>query len=247
MRHGDKIKNLSRTASHRRALLANLAINLIEHKRITTTLAKAKSLRVYVEPLITRCKVDSTHNRRTVFSYLQNKEAIKELFSAVSDKVGDRPGGYTRILKLAPRLGDAAEMAMIELVDFNELYKKDAQDAEKKKTRRSRRGGATTAGAKTTAATDAKATSENEPTTATAVETPEAAPAPEETAPGTEETAQVEEAAAGETAAEKMDETIASAEAPAPAETTETAAPADEAPAPETTDNSNDNEETKEA
>jgi large subunit ribosomal protein L17 len=141
MRHGDKIKNLSRTASHRRALLANLAINLIEHKRITTTLTKAKSLRVYVEPLITRCKQDTTHNRRMVFSYLQNKESIKELFGVISDKIGDRPGGYTRIIKLAPRFGDAAEMALIELVDFNELYKKDAQEADKKRTRRSRRGG----------------------------------------------------------------------------------------------------------
>lgn len=141
MRHGDKIKNLGRTASHRRALLSNLACQLIEHKRIVTTLAKAKSLRVYVEPMITRSKVDNTHNRRIVFSYLQDKEAIKELFSVISDKVANRPGGYTRIIKLQPRMGDAAEMAMIELVDFNEIYGKDAQSAEAKKTRRSRRSG----------------------------------------------------------------------------------------------------------
>src|ERR1044071_8321227 len=114
MRHGDKIKNLSRTKAHRDALLANLACQLIEHKRITTTLAKAKSLRVYVEPMITRSKQDSTHNRRMVFSYLQDKQAVTELFTVVGDKVANRPGGYTRIIKLAPRIGDAAEMAMIE-------------------------------------------------------------------------------------------------------------------------------------
>ncbi|RYD54805.1 MAG: 50S ribosomal protein L17 [Sphingobacteriales bacterium] len=139
MRHGDKIKNLGRTASHRAALLSNLACQLIEHKRITTTLAKAKSLRVYVEPIITRCKNDSMHNRRVVFSYLQDKESIKELFGAISDKVADRPGGYTRIIKLPRRMGDAADMAMIELVDFNEIYKKDSKDGAAKKTRRSRR------------------------------------------------------------------------------------------------------------
>jgi large subunit ribosomal protein L17 len=141
MRHGDKIKNLGRTASHRRALLSNLACQLIEHKRIVTTLAKAKSLRVYAEPLITRSKNDSMHNRRVVFSYLQDKEAIKELFGVIGDKVANRPGGYTRIIKLAPRMGDAAEMAMIELVDFNEIYTKDTKDAGAKKTRRSRRSG----------------------------------------------------------------------------------------------------------
>lgn len=141
MRHGDKTKNLGRTASHRRALLNNLTIQLIEHKRLTTTLAKAKSLRMYAEPIINRAKEDSTHNRRLVFSYLQSKEAIKELFSTVSEKIANRPGGYTRIIKLAPRMGDAAEMAMIELVDFNELYTKDSADAGAKKTRRSRRGG----------------------------------------------------------------------------------------------------------
>ncbi len=141
MRHGDKIKNLGRTASHRKALMSNLACQLIEHKRIVTTLTKAKSLRVYVEPLITRSKNDSMHNRRVVFSYLQDKEAIKELFGAIGDKVANRPGGYTRIIKLQPRMGDAAEMAMIELVDFNEIYGKDSKDSAAKKTRRSRRSG----------------------------------------------------------------------------------------------------------
>ena len=140
MRHGDKIKNLGRTQSHRMALMCNLTIQLIQHKRITTTLAKAKSLRVFAEPLITRCKVDNMNNRRVVFSYLQDKEAIKELFGVISDKVGDRPGGYTRIIKLPRRAGDAADMAMIELVDFNEIYGKSAEANTAKKTRRSRRG-----------------------------------------------------------------------------------------------------------
>ncbi len=144
MRHGDKIKNLGRTASHRAALLSNLTCQLIEHKRIITTLAKAKSLRVYAEPLITRCKEDNMNNRRVVFSYLQEKEAIKELFGVISDKVADRPGGYTRIIKLPRRAGDAADMAMIELVDFNTIYGKEADAAAgaAKKTRRSRRSGA---------------------------------------------------------------------------------------------------------
>lgn len=141
MRHGDKINNLGRTTAHRKALLSNLACQLIQYKRITTTLAKAKTLRTYVEPMITRSKTDNQHNRRLVFSQLQDKEAIKELFSAISDKVANRPGGYTRIIKLAPRMGDAADMAMIELVDFNTIYTKDAKAGAAKKTRRSRRGG----------------------------------------------------------------------------------------------------------
>lgn len=142
MRHGNKVNHLSRTASHRAALLSNLAMELIKHKRITTTLAKAKALRVYVEPLLTRAKADSTHNRRIVFSYLQDKEAIKELFGAISEKIANRPGGYTRIIKLGKRMGDNAETALIELVDFNEIYggKTEAEAAPAKKTRRA--GGA---------------------------------------------------------------------------------------------------------
>ncbi len=140
MRHGDKIKNLSRTASHRAALMSNLTCQIIEHKRIITTLAKAKALRVYFEPFVTRSKTDSMHNRRIVFSKLQDKEAIKELFGVIGDKVADRPGGYTRIIKLPRRMGDASDMAMIELVDFNEIYGRDAEAAAAKKTRRSRRG-----------------------------------------------------------------------------------------------------------
>ena len=137
MRHGRKFNHLGRTADHRRAMLANMAISLIMHKRITTTLAKAKALKKYVEPLITRSKDDSTNSRRVVFSYLQNKEALKELFGTVAQKVGDRPGGYTRIIKLGFRQGDAAEKAFIELVDFDENMLK-APKAEKK-TRRSRK------------------------------------------------------------------------------------------------------------
>ena len=137
MRHGKKFNHLGRTADHRRAMLANMAISLIMHKRITTTLAKAKALKKYVEPLITRSKDDSTNSRRVVFSYLQNKEALKELFGPVAQKVGNRPGGYTRIIKLGFRQGDAAEKAFIELVDFDENMLKTPKA--EKKTRRSRK------------------------------------------------------------------------------------------------------------
>ena len=138
MRHNKKFNHLGRTASHRAALLANMAISLIMHKRITTTLAKAKELKKYVEPLITKSKEDTTNSRRVVFSYLQNKDAVKELFGPVAQKVGDRPGGYTRIIKLGFRQGDAAQICFIELVDFDEAM---AKTAGAKKTRRSRRGG----------------------------------------------------------------------------------------------------------
>ncbi|RAI99781.1 large subunit ribosomal protein L17 [Chitinophaga skermanii] len=136
MRHGVKLNRLSRTSAHRKSLMSNLACELISHKRISTTLAKAKALRVYVEPLLTRAKNDSTHNRRIVFSYLQDKEAIKELFGVISEKIATRPGGYTRIIKLGKRVGDNAEVALIELVDFNEIYGKQTEKAEAKKTRR---------------------------------------------------------------------------------------------------------------
>ena len=137
MRHGKKFNHLGRTADHRNAMLANMAISLIMHKRITTTLAKAKALKKYVEPLITRSKDDSTNSRRVVFSYLQNKEALKELFGVVGPKVGDRPGGYTRVIKLGHRQGDADDIAFIELVDFDENMAKEQKAA--KKTRRSRK------------------------------------------------------------------------------------------------------------
>jgi large subunit ribosomal protein L17 len=136
MRHGKKFNHLGRKAAHRKARLSNMACSLIEHKRINTTVAKAKALKQYVEPLITKSKEDSTHNRRVVFSYLKSKNAVTELFREVSAKVGDRPGGYTRIIKIGARQGDNAEMAMIELVDFNEVYVKDSKPAKKKTTRR---------------------------------------------------------------------------------------------------------------
>ncbi len=138
MRHGRKVNHLGRKTGHRKSMLSNMASSLVLHKRITTTLAKARELRKFVEPLITKSKEDNTHNRRIVFSYLKNKYAVTELFREVSVKVADRPGGYTRIIKLGNRLGDNADMAMIELVDYNTLY---TNEKAAKKTRRSRRGG----------------------------------------------------------------------------------------------------------
>ena len=157
MRHGDKIKNLSRTASHRKALLNNLACQLIQYKRIVTTLAKAKALRVFIEPLITKGKENTTHQRRVVFSYLQDKEAVTELFGTIAERVAGRPGGYTRIIKLGTRIGDNAETAMIELVDFNEVYGKGKGEV-REAGRRTRRGGkkkAAEAGGTTEAETQA--------------------------------------------------------------------------------------------
>ena len=142
MRHGKKINHLGRQTAHRKSMLANMACSLIEHKRINTTVAKAKALKRFVEPMITKSKEDTTHNRRIVMSRLRQKEAVAELFRDVAAKVADRPGGYTRIIKLGNRLGDNADMAMIELVDYNEIY--NAGKAKKKTTRRSRRGGAKT-------------------------------------------------------------------------------------------------------
>ncbi|MBK7101973.1 MAG: 50S ribosomal protein L17 [Flavobacteriales bacterium] len=144
MRHGNKNNALGRKKAHRDSLLSNLAISLIDHKRIETTLAKAKALRIYVEPLITKSKDDTTHSRRVVFSELQNKEATAALFRDVAPKIASRPGGYTRIIKLGNRLGDAAEMAMIELVDFNTTYTKETSTGAAKKTRRTRRTSAKT-------------------------------------------------------------------------------------------------------
>jgi large subunit ribosomal protein L17 len=138
MRHGNKVNHLGRKTGHRKAMLSNMACSLIEHKRITTTLAKAKTLRVFVEPILTKSKTDSTHSRRVVFSYLQNKDIVSELFREVAPKIAERNGGYTRIIRTGYRLGDNAEMCLIELVDFNEVY---TNDGTKKTTRRSRRGG----------------------------------------------------------------------------------------------------------
>lgn len=148
MRHGNKVNHLSRKTGHRKAMLSNMACSLIEHKRITTTIAKAKTLRGFIEPLLTKSKTDSTHSRRVVFSYLQSKDAVTELFREVAPKIASRDGGYTRIIRTGYRLGDNAEMCMIELVDFNELYNNTA----KKTTRRSRRGGKSSETVATTAA-----------------------------------------------------------------------------------------------
>ncbi len=142
MRHNKKFNHLGRKAPHRKAMLANMASSLIAHKRISTTVAKAKALRMYVEPLITKAKEDTTHSRRVVFSYLQDKDAVSELFREVAVKVADRPGGYTRILKTGSRLGDNADMCIIELVDFNEAMLAAKEEAAAPKKRRSRRGGA---------------------------------------------------------------------------------------------------------
>jgi len=163
MRHGKKINHLGRKTAHRHSMLANMACSLVEHKRINTTVAKAKALKQFVEPLVTKSKEDTTHNRRLVFAKLRQKDAVAELFRTVAPKVGDRPGGYTRIIKLGNRLGDNADMAMIELVDFNEIY--NAGKATKKKsTRRSRRGGSsnTEAAAAAPAAKAAPAKAEKE-------------------------------------------------------------------------------------
>lgn len=166
MRHGKKVNHLGRTSAHRKALMRNLAIALVTHKRINTTLAKAKALRTFIEPLITKAKDNTTHSRRVVFSYLQNKEAITELFGPIAAKVGARPGGYIRVIKTGFRRGDGSEMAMIELVDFNEIYKTSkAQEGGRRRRRRRGGAGSTTAAAAATAATAATAaaaTSEEE-------------------------------------------------------------------------------------
>ncbi|MCC5924038.1 MAG: 50S ribosomal protein L17 [Crocinitomicaceae bacterium] len=167
MRHGKKINHLGRKTAHRSAMLSNMACSLIEHKRINTTVAKAKALRVYVEPILTKSKTDSTHSRRVVFSYLQSKDAVTELFREIAPKIADRPGGYTRIIRTGNRLGDNAEMCMIELVDFNELMLNDKPE---KRTRRSRRGGvkkgeSTTASQATEEVAEANSETEIEATT----------------------------------------------------------------------------------
>jgi len=191
MRHGKKINHLGRTASHRKAMLANMATSLILHKRITTTLAKAKALRKYVEPLITKSKSDTTHSRRTVFSYLQDKEAVTILFREVSEKVANRPGGYTRIIKLENRSGDNAEMAFIELVDYNDVYKKDGVATERKSTRR--RGGKKKSGADADTAAVVEEVAE-EPTAETQEEPVAEAAGEQEVADAEEATPETEEA-----------------------------------------------------
>jgi len=203
MRHGNKVNHLGRKTGHRKAMLSNMACSLIEHKRITTTIAKAKTLRGFIEPLLTKSKTDSTHSRRVVFSYLQSKEAVTELFREVAPKIATRDGGYTRIIRTGYRLGDNAEMCMIELVDFNELYNNTA----KKTTRRSRRGGKTTEATATTAAVEETTAEVVEETPvaevveeAPAAEVVEEAPTAEvvEEAPAAEATEETPEAPAAE-------------------------------------------------
>ncbi|MBL4675923.1 MAG: 50S ribosomal protein L17 [Mucilaginibacter sp.] len=181
MRHGKKVNHLGRTDSHRKAMMSNMASSLILHKRITTTLAKAKALRVYVEPLLTKSKNDTTHSRRTVFSYLQDKDTVNILFREIAEKIANRPGGYTRIVKLENRLGDNAEMAIIELVDYNTVYGKDVAAKTEKKSRR--RGGS--GKGKAAAATTEAAPVATEEAVVETAPVAEAAPAVEE-APATE-------------------------------------------------------------
>jgi large subunit ribosomal protein L17 len=209
MRHGKKINHLSRQSGHRKLMLANMACSLIEHKRINTTVAKAKALKMYVEPLITKSKEDTTHNRRIVFASLRNKYAVTDLFRDVAAKVGDRPGGYTRIIKLGNRLGDNADMAMIELVDFNELYNGGKKEEKKGRSRRSKAKGATTD--TTVAAPKAEAKVE----APAAIEAPQTEAQVEETAaPVAEVETPVAEAPAVEIPVAEVEETPA-AEAPA--------------------------------
>ena len=218
MRHGKKFNHLGRKTAHRKAMMANMACSLIEHKRITTTVAKAKALRGYVEPLVNRSKEDSTHSRRVCFRYLRDKHAVSELFTEVGPKVATREGGFTRIIRVGNRLGDNAEMCMIELVDFNELYGNEAK-SKKKRSRRSRRGGGTAA-APAAEAVAAEVVEE------VAVEAAEAAAeeAPAEEAPATEaaaeevpaaEEAPAEEAPAAEAAADEAPADEAGDDAPA--------------------------------
>jgi large subunit ribosomal protein L17 len=231
MRHGKKFNHLGRKTAHRKAMLTNMSCSLIEHKRITTTVAKAKALKKYVEPLVNRSKDDSTHNRRVCFRYLASKDAVTELFREVGPKVANRDGGYTRVIRTGNRLGDNAEMCMIELVDFNEIYGKD----EKKKTRRSRRGGATAVSKTESAPADevsAEAAAEEVVAEAPAEEVVAEAPAEEVAAEAPAEEVAAEAPAAEEVVAE------------APAEEVVAEAPAEDSASEDVTESSNDDTET---
>ncbi len=201
MRHGKKVNHLSRQTGHRKSMLANMACSLIEHKRIITTVAKAKALKQFVEPLVTKSKEDTTHNRRIVFAYLRNKYGVTELFREVAAKVGDRPGGYTRIIKMGNRLGDNADMAMIELVDFNELYNGGKKEEKKGRTRRAK----------------AKATSTEKAPAPAVEEVKEVASVVEEVTPVVEE-APVVETPAVEAPVAEVEETPADETPEAPAD-----------------------------
>jgi len=233
MRHGKKVNHLSRQTGHRKAMLANMACSLIEHKRINTTVAKAKALKQFVEPLITKSKEDTTHNRRICFAYLRSKYAVTDLFRDVAAKVGDRPGGYTRIIKMGNRLGDNADMAMIELVDFNELYNGGKKEEKKGRTRRPKKSATTTAAPTPVPVVEevAPIVEEAAPIVEEVVETPVAevveTPVAEVEAPEVVEeapaAAEVEDSSESELAEQTP---VAEAEAPAAEETPE--APADE-------------------
>ena len=237
MRHGKKFNHLSRQTGHRKAMLANMACSLIEHKRINTTVAKAKALKQFVEPLITKSKEDTTHNRRICFSYLRSKYAVTDLFRDVAAKVGDRPGGYTRIIKMGNRLGDNADMAMIELVDFNELYNGGKKEEKKGRTRRPKKAATTTA-APTAAPVveEALDVEEAAPIVEEVVE-PSVSEQVEQTPVAEVETPEVVEDSNVSEQAEQTPEVVE--EAPVVAEAEET--PADEAPEAPATD-----EDTKE-
>ena len=239
MRHNKNFNHLGRKTAHRKAMLSNMACSLIEHKRISTTVAKAKALRQFVEPLVTRSKEDTTHSRRVVFSALGNKYAVSELFRSVGPKVASRDGGYTRIIRTGNRLGDNAEMCMIELVDFNDIY---GTEAKKKRSRRSRRGGAKAAAAPAAAeaaateavveeAPAAEAAAEEAPAVEAAAEEAPAVEAAAEEAPAVEAVA--EEAPAAEAAAEEAPAAEAAAEEAPAAEAATEEAPAAEADAEE--------------
>ena len=228
MRHGKKFNHLSRQTGHRKAMLANMACSLIEHKRINTTVAKAKALKQFVEPLITKSKEDTTHNRRICFAYLRSKYAVTDLFRDVAAKVGDRPGGYTRIIKMGNRLGDNADMAMIELVDFNELYNGGKKEEKKGRTRRPKKAATTTA-----APTPAPVVVEE---VAPIVEAPAAEVETPEVVEETPAVAEVEETPVAEVETPEVVE-----EAPAVAEVEET--PADETPEARATDEESKEEE----
>ena len=239
MRHNKNFNHLGRKTAHRKAMLSNMACSLIEHKRISTTVAKAKALRQFVEPLVTRSKEDTTHSRRVVFSALGNKYAVSELFRSVGPKVASRDGGYTRIIRTGNRLGDNAEMCMIELVDFNDIY---GTEAKKKRSRRSRRGGAKAAAAPAAAAATeavveeapaAEAAAEEAPAAEAAAEEAPAAEAAAEEAPAPAAEAAAEEAPAAEAAAEEAPAAEAAAEEAPAAEAAAEEAPAAEAPAAE--------------
>ncbi|MGB3588873.1 MAG: 50S ribosomal protein L17 [Tunicatimonas sp.] len=239
MRHGKRFNHLGRTSPHRKSMLANMASSLIVHKRLTTTVAKAKALRQYVEPIITRSKVDDTHSRRVVFSYLKDKDSSRVLFDEVAERIADRPGGYTRIIKLGNRLGDNAEMCMIELVDFNEIYQQEEKQA-KGKTRRSRRGSK-----KKSSAPQAEDTSTQTASTSKAVAEPEEPQTQEENAVAESETQEEVVELSGEVVVEETTESEANEIVEAIKEEEKKADSDDNPQAKDTSSENDDEKETK--